>query len=87
MVIKGWSSNACKIGIGGNTDILDVYFLDPQRHFGETSQDLLLFLMAGSVRMTLQTLGKMGKYCHPKSTGGLGTKEYFSFLLSTCGKM
>ena len=35
MVIKGWPSNACKIGIGDNLGILDVYRLDPKRRFGE----------------------------------------------------
>ena len=87
MAIEGWSSNACKIGIGGNPSILDVYRLDSKRRFGEAPQDLLLIPMAGSERIPLQTLGKMGKYCHPKITGGLGAKEYFSLLLSTCGKM
>ena len=48
---------------------------------------MFLIPLARSERIPLQTLGKMGKYCHTKIVGGMGTKEHFSFLFSTCGKM
>ena len=55
--------------------------------FGEAPSNFFLIPLARTERIPLQTLGKMGKYCHTKIVGGMGTKEHFSFLFSTRGKM
>ena len=40
MVITSWKTGAGKSCVGGHTDLLDVFGMDPKRHSGSGTQDL-----------------------------------------------